>query len=103
MDEPNPPSVRRSKEIGVALGLLILPALLYVVLWSLLKNSEAMIPVFFGAPVLCGVGAGAILTRSMTRTPAARVVGFLAFSTGCVIVSFILTLVGCGLVNPIRS
>ena len=59
-----------------------------------------MIAILLGAPVLCGVGAGALLTRLMARTPSARIVAFLLLSAACVTVSFILTLVGCSLANP---
>ena len=103
MDEPNPHEAKRSKKVAIALGLVIFPAVLSVAVWPWFKSAPEMSIIFFVLPVLGGLGAGALLSRSRTRTPAARIVLFVVLSAVCGIVSLMLSVVGCVMMNPIRS
>lgn len=95
MDKPDPRSSRRSTDVGMAGALVLLPSILYVMLWTVNGATEPMFWMLILGPVLCGLGAGALLARSLAEPLGARVIGFFVYSAACGAVSFILTMVGC--------
>lgn len=103
MDEPNPHPVKYSTKAGIALVLVIFPPVLSVAVWPWLKNSPEMGVIFFALPILGGLGAGAILSRLNSWPLGPRIVLFVVLSAVCGIVSLILSVVGCVMMNPIRS
>ena len=102
MDEPQIPS-NKGKSVGIALALVVTPAVLYMLQWSLMKSNELGMVVLFGGPVVCGVTSGVLLSRALARTRQARMVTGLLLCPACVVVSLIIALVGCSMVNPFRS
>ena len=103
MDEPNPHEAKRAMKVAIALGLVILPAILSVAVWPWLKESPVMAVIFYAPPVLAGLGAGAILSRLNSWSLEARIPLFVVLSLVCGIVSLILSVVGCVMTNSIRS
>ena len=102
MDEPEIPS-NKGKAVGIALALVVTPAALYLLLWSLLKSNYLGEIVLFWGPVICGIPAGILLSRSPALDPLARLVTVLVQCTACVMVSLIIAFGGCSMVNPWHS
>ncbi len=102
MDEPAVPS-NKGKSVGIALVLIVSPAVLYMLLLSMVKSDELGVAILFGGPVVCGVTSGVLLSRALARTCKARIVTGLLLCPVCVVASFAIALIGCSMVNPIRS
>jgi hypothetical protein len=102
MDAPEIPS-NKGGSVGIALALVVSPAVLYMLQWSLVKSNELGMVILFGGPVVGGVTAGVLLSRALAHTRTARIVTGLLLCPACVVVSLIIALFGCSIVNPMRS
>lgn len=103
MDEPTPPSSKPAAGLGVAVGLLLLPAVLFFACWYINRNSPLLFVFFFGAPVFCGLAAGGILGRRVRGSTAVRFFSGLLLVLASVVVSFLIILAGCSMMAPLRS
>ena len=103
MDEPKSPPARSAAKFGIAVGLLILPAVLFFACWFINRESPVLVVFFFGAPVVCGLGAGGVLGHMVRGSLLVRIVSGLLIALACVGVSIFLILAGCSVIAPLRS
>lgn len=103
MDEPTPPTPQPAAGLGIAVGLLLLPAVLFFACWFINRNSPVLFAFFFVAPVFCGLAAGGILGRRVQGSTGVRFFSYLLLALAGVVVSFLIILAGCSMITPLRS
>ena len=102
MDEPQIPS-NRARSVGIAILLLVSPAVLLMLQLSLVKGDEMSAVILWAGPVIGGVSSGILFSRALARTPTAQLVTALVLCPVCILASLAIAFIGCSIVAPIRS